>query len=240
LLAIDARAGAMRMTVRAALVLFAPLLGGAAQAQLGATLSVESDYRFRGVSLSDSKPAWRLTVNHDFVSGAYAGASATRVELARDDSYSQLVGYAGYVTRPLDGRSLEFGASFAHFTGDTSYDYLELYAGVLAERWALRVHYAPDYFGRGVQAAYVDANAHWPLNENVRVFGHAGALVPLAGRSFGPNDRRTRADLRFGLGVSASSLDVQLAWVGATRGGPYPAVYGGRRSTWQLSALYSF
>ena len=230
----------MRMTVRAALAPIALLLGGAAQAQLGATLSVESDYRFRGVSLSDSKPAWRLTLNHDFVSGAYAGASATRVELARGDHYSQVVGYAGYVTRPVDGRSLEFGASFSHFTGDTSYDYLEAYAGLLAERWGLRVHYAPDYFGRGVQATYVDATAHWPLNESVRLFGHAGALVPLAGRSFGPDDRRTRVDLRLGIGATAGSFDLQLAWVGASRGGPYPAVYAGRRGTWQLSALLSF
>jgi uncharacterized protein (TIGR02001 family) len=230
----------MRTTIRAALVPIALLLGGTAQAQLGATFGIDSDYRFRGVSLSDSKPAWRVTLNHDFMSGAYVGVSATRVELARDDHYSQLVGYAGYVTRPLDGRSFEFGASFSHFTGDTSYDYLEAYAGLLAERWGLRVHYAPDYFGRGVRAAYVDATAHWPLNENFRVFGHVGALVPLAGRSFGPDDGRTRIDLRLGLGATAGSVDVQLAWVEATRGGPYPAVYGGRRSTWQLSALLSF
>lgn len=229
---------AMRRTIRSALAPIALLLGGAAQAQLGATISVESDYRFRGVSLSDSKPAWRLTLNHDFVSGAYAGASATRVELARDDRYSQLVGYAGYVARQRDGYSVELGASFSHFTGDASYDYVDVYAGLLAQRWALRVHFAPDYFGRGVQAAYVDANAHWPLDERLRLFGHVGALAALSGQTAG--DKRTRLDLRLGLGMSAGSLDVQLAWVDATRGGPYPAVYAGRRSTWQLSALLSF
>jgi len=230
----------MRSAIRIALALIAPLLGGVAQAQLGATLGVESDYRFRGVSLSDSKPAWRLTLNHDFVSGAYAGASATRVELAHDDSYSQLVGYAGYVTRSIEGRAVEFGASYSHFTGDSSYDYLEAYAGLLAERWSLRLQFAPDYFGRGVRVAYVDANTHWPLNENLRLFGHAGALIPLSGRSFGPEDRRTRGDLRLGLGITAGLLDVQLAWVEASRGGPYPAVYSGRRGTWQLGALLSF
>ena len=230
----------MRRTVRSAPALIVLILSGAARAQFGATVSVESDYRFRGVSLSESKPAWRLTVNHDFMSGAYAGASATSVELARGDRYSQFVGYAGYATRPVDGRSLEFGASYSHFTGNSSYDYLEAYAGVLAQRWSLRVHYAPDYFGRGVQTAYVDANAHWPLNEHVRLFGHTGALVPLAGHAVWPDDKRTRFDLRLGLGVAADSFDVQLAWVEASRGGPYPAVYASRRSTWQLSALLSF
>jgi len=227
----------MRRTTRSALAVVL-MSFGAAQAQLGATLGVESDYRFRGVSLSDSKPAWRLTLNHDFVSGAYAGASATRVELARDDRYSQLVGYAGYVTRLRDVGSIEVGASFSHFTGDASYDYLEAYVGLLMERWALRVHFAPDYFGRGVRSAYLDANVHWPLNETFRLFGHAGALAVLA--SPWADDKRTRFDMRLGLGASAGAFDVQLAWVEASRGGPYPAVYAGRRSTWQLSALLSF
>jgi len=230
----------MRTTSRGALALLALLIGDAAQAQLGATISVESDYRFRGVSLSDSKPAWRATLNHDFMAGAYAGASVTRVELARDDRYSQLVGYAGYVTRWRDGQSIEFGASYSHFTGDASYDYLEAYAGLLAERWSVRVHYAPDYFGRGMQTAYADVDTHWPMNETLRLFAHAGALVAVAGRSFGRDEQRSRFDLRVGLGATAGSLDLRLAWIEASRGGPYPAVYSGRRSAWQLSALLSF
>jgi hypothetical protein len=53
--------------------------------------------------------------------------------------------------------------------------------------------------------------------------------------------RRTRADLRVGLGFAAApSVDVQLAWVGATRGGPYVVEYGTRRNTVVLGVLASF
>ena len=48
-------------------------------------------------------------------------------------------------------------------------------------------------------------------------------------------------DLRVGLGFgAAAAVDVQLAWVTATRGGPYVVEYGSRRSSFVLSALASF
>ena len=216
------------------------MLCGAARAQLGATLSVESDYRFRGVSLSDSRPVGRITLNDDFASGAYAGASATRAQLSRGERYAQLIGYAGYATRRDEGRSLDFGITLSHFAGNSSYDYGEAYAGLLAERWSVRLHYSPNYFGRHVQTAYVDLSARQPISDGVHVFAHAGALVPLAGDIADPQGRRTRTDVRVGAGLSLGRVDLQLAAVGTSRGGPYPAVYDGKRGTWLLSALVSF
>ena len=66
-------------------------MSAAAQAQLGASVAADSDYRFRGVSLSDSRPGLRLTLNYDAPAGWYAGASATRVELAQGDRYAQVL-----------------------------------------------------------------------------------------------------------------------------------------------------
>jgi uncharacterized protein (TIGR02001 family) len=215
-------------------------------AQLGATVGFDSDYRFRGVSLSDSKPSLRLTVNHDVETGAWAGtylgASLTRAAV-RDDTYVQTTAYAGYVTRPSDGRSLEVGLNASHFSGEASgYDYAELYAGVLAPQWSLRLSYSPDYFGRRVRTLYADTSAHHMLAEGTRLFGHVGVLLPIggAGRREGPDTDRARTDVRVGIGWTLQALDLQLAWAAATSGGPFPAVYAGRRSTWLLSATYSF
>jgi len=217
-----------------------------AHAQLGATLGIDSDYRFRGVSLSDSKPTLRLTVNHDVESGAWAGtylgASLTRADV-RDDTYVQTTAYAGYVTRPFGDRSVEVGLSASHFSGEaSSYDYAELYAGLLAPQWSLRLSYAPDYFGRRVQTVYIDASGHHALAERTRLFGHVGVIVPIAGagRHLGPDTNRARADVRVGIGWTLQALDLQLAWAAASRGGPFPAVYAERRSAWVLSAAYSF
>ena len=209
-----------------------------AHAQLGASLAADSDYRFRGVSLSDSKPVLRVTLNYDAPGGWYAGASATRAELARDERYMQWLPYAGYVMRLDDSRRLELGVSYSHFGGNSSYDYGEAYVGLLADRWSARVYYAPNYFGRHIRSAYAELNAHALLNPNLRLFGHIGALAPLGHIDAGSG--RTRIDLRIGAGLALREVDLQLAWVAATRGGPYPAVYGGRRAALVASASISF
>ena len=216
----------------------AVLLSFSVQAQWGASVAIDSDYRFRGVSLSDSKPGLRLTLNHDGPGAWYAGVSATRAALTASDRYTQVLGYGGWLA-PLDaGHSLELGASVAHFAGNSAYDYAEPYVGLLADRWQLRLYFSPNYFGRHVQTVYAEWNLQAPLNERVRLFSHLGVLV--TPRDNGDEASRTRGDVRLGAGLVHRDSELQLAWVAATRGGPYPAQYQGRRSTLVLSAAHSF
>jgi uncharacterized protein (TIGR02001 family) len=216
------------------------LAGGAAHAQFGVSVGVESDNRFRGVSLSDGQPDLRLSLSYDHDSGAFAGATATRVEFMRGRHSTQLLGYAGYVTRVTPGLGVEAGVTSSTFSGNARYDYTEIFAGVLSERWSLRAYYAPDYFGFGQATAYVEVDANAPLTPRLRLFGHVGALSALGGLA-ADAPSRTRTDLRVGLGFGAlPSVDVQLAWVTATRGGPYVVEYSTRRNTFVLSALASF
>jgi uncharacterized protein (TIGR02001 family) len=216
------------------------LLAGAAHAQFGVSVGVESDNRFRGVSLSDGHPDLRLSLSYDHDSGAFAGATATRVEFMRGRHSTQLLGYTGYVTRVTPGLGVEAGVTSSTFSGNARYDYTEIFAGVLSERWSLRAYYAPDYFGFGQATAYVEVDANAPLTPRLRLFGHVGALSALGGLA-ADAPSRTRTDLRVGLGFGAlPSVDVQLAWVTATRGGPYVVEYSTRRNTFVLSALASF
>jgi uncharacterized protein (TIGR02001 family) len=217
------------------------LLSPGASAQFSATISADSDYRFRGVALSGSRPTVRFTGNFDTASGWYAGASATRAQIAQGERYAQLVGYGGYATRASDGRSWDFGATYSHFLGEAAYDYGELYTGLVSERWSLRLNYSPDYYGRNVQTAYLDASGHVPLDNFLRLVAHVGLLAPLTGRErAGPESSRTRADFRAGAGWAMGNADLQIAWTTTTRGGPFPAPAAGRRSGWLFSASYSF
>lgn len=221
--------------------LAALLLGPAtpiAHAQLGASIAVDSDYRFRGVTLGESGPTARVAFNYDAPNGCYGGASATSVRFAHGGRYLQTLGYAG-CTAPLGlGRHVESGLAFLHFSGDLGYDFAEGYVGYLAERWSARVHVAPDYFGRNVSTVYAEIDAHTLLDEQFRLFGHVGGIVRIAGDGGGQS--RGRADLRLGIGWVVRGLDLQLAWLAASRGGPYPAVYDKPRSAWVASASYSF
>jgi uncharacterized protein (TIGR02001 family) len=209
-----------------------------ARAQVGGSAALDSDYRFRGVSLSDSRPSLRLTLNVDGTAGWYAGASVTRASLEEDQRYDQLLGYAGFVTRAGPGPQFEFGMSASHFAGDAGYDYVEPYVGVLGERWSARVYYAPNYFGRHVQTAYAELDAHQLLTDRLRLFGHAGVIEALGGAQ--DDARRARADIRIGTGLALRDWDLQIAWVAAQRGGPYPAVFSGQRSAWVAGIAYAF
>ena len=216
------------------------LAGAAAQAQVGVSIGVESDNRFRGVSLSDGRPDLRLSLAYDHVSGIFAGATATQVEFVRGRHALQLLGYAGYVVRVAPGLGAEFGITSSSFGGDTRYDYSEVFAGVAGERWSARAYYAPDYFGFHQATLYLELDANTPLTPRLRLFGHAGALAARGGAAT-DEQREIRVDARVGLGFGvAESVDLQLAWVTATRGGPYVVQYGTRRNTVVLGVLASF
>jgi len=214
------------------------LLAQAAHGQLTATVGADSDYRYRGVSLSNSNPSPRLTVNFEGADRWYAGASATRAALTEHGTYPQLTAYAGWLAAALDRTSVEIGIVGSHFVGSAGYDFVEGYVGLLAREWSARVYLSPDYYGRNVATAYVELNAHVPLDERARVFAHVGVLAPL--QSMAGDAGKTRGDVSVGAGVVVRGWDFHVAAIAASRGGPYPAVYNGRHATVVVGASLSF
>jgi uncharacterized protein (TIGR02001 family) len=210
----------------------------ASNAQVSTTIGIESDYRYRGVSLSNSQPSPRLTLNYDAADHWYAGASATRAALVAGAKSTQLMGYAGWVSNAVEDRRVEIGIDGSRFAGVSGYDFAEAYVGLLANQWSARAYYAPNYYGRRIGVGYLELNAHLSLSEQVRAFAHLGALAPL--RRTAGDAGTTRGDISVGVGFVAGGWDLHLAAVGATRGGPYPAVYGGRRAAAVTGASFSF
>ena len=213
-----------------------------AHGQTVPSLTIESDYRFRGVTLSRGKPSLRLGLSHDDASGWYAGASVAAVEFERSRHEQQLIGYAGFVSSAGPRRlRWELGATASRFSGRGGYDYVEGLAGVIDERWNARLYVSPDYFGLGRRSVYVEWNGGMPIDQPwprpVRLFAHAGALRVLGRDSDGAE--RVRLDARFGASVAFDAFDAQLAWVG-TRRGNYFATPGTSRGGWVLSASFFF
>jgi uncharacterized protein (TIGR02001 family) len=232
----------MSAQARLALALVCLFACRGAAAQLGASLTLESDYRFRGVSLSGGKPDAHLALAWDHPGGAYAGASATAVELEPGQRRAARMGYRGYARRadPL-GLGWEAGVSAAHFVAATGYDYAELYAGVIGERWNARLAFSPDYFNQGARTLYAELNGGRNLARPWRVFGHVGALDALDARALPSGASRLRFDVRLGVAATQDDWEVQLAYAATGRGGLYPATYEDRRRRgWVLSAAYFF
>ena len=221
-------------------LLLASLLTGAAHADVGATLSVQSDAIERGVSYTGNRPGLQLGVAWDGASGWYAGASLARFRLDTDRRGGWLRAYGGRVFALLPGLDAEAGLVLHRYEGLSRYDHAEAYVGFLGEGWSARLHHAPDYYGSGQRTLYGEANLRWPARAPLAALGHVGVLRSHGAsrwlnQPYNPNGP-TRIDLRAGASWQlGESLELQLAWVSASRGGPVLFAGGTRRRTALLS-----
>lgn len=175
-------------------------------AQVSGSVGVTSDYRYRGVSLSDGRPALQLNINRDFDGGAYAGVMLSSVRVDGDPAL-QWLPYAGLVRRRGTLR-WEGGVQYYGFSRGGR-GFVDAFVGVGGERVQARLHQAPRYFGEQ-PAWYAEVDAQHPLRSRWRLLAHAGFLRLQEHAGMPAGHRR---DLRIGVGASWSRIDMQLAWV---------------------------
>jgi len=190
---------------------------GAAQAQVGGSLTLASDYRYHGYSLSEGRPVAQLLLTYDAPSGWYGGLQVSRARGAPErEAGTDLLGYGGYARRLDGGLALDVGVAAYTYSAMTTNNYQSIQLGVSAERVSARMSYLPDYLGLGVRSVYLQADAGQPLAAGFSLFGHLGHMQTLGtGRLYG---RRSIADFRVGLGLTAGDWNLQLARDGADTG----------------------
>ena len=181
------------------------LVATAAHAQANASVTLVSDDRYRGVSLSGNAPALQIGGGFDADTGFYVGGFASSARLY-DHDMVRWVGYAGRAGRFGDGASWDVGAQYTGFTDAPEDGWPEVYAGLAGERIGVRFAYAWHYFGGDDDALYTSVDAQQPLPRDVRLLAHAGWLRPVHGESASP-----AYDLRLGIGVQLRGFDLQLA-----------------------------
>jgi len=235
--------------LRVVVVLGALLAAPCVHAQVSGSVTLSSDYRFRGVSLSDDAPALQVGVVYDAADGWYAGASAANVRVpAYAPADAQLVAYFGYARRVRNGLSWEVGAEYAMLLGASGYDYPEFYVGLASDRFSGRLYYAPRYFGDDESVVYAELNGTHRVSERTRLLAHLGWLHRGEERDGGTYaayaPERNRLDARVGLGVAFEPFDLQIAWVMTDSESEYTRlypVYGSiDRGGWVLSLSRSW
>jgi uncharacterized protein (TIGR02001 family) len=201
--------------------------------QISGSLALESDYRYRGVSYSKQRPDLRLTLAYDHASGAYLGASATRVQFPYGEPGPALQAYAGYA-RELGGAwRWEVGATGTHYSKDSDYDYAEAFVGILGDHGSLRLYMTPDYYGIGAHTAYLEISWGWPLATDLRLFAIGGALH----RS---GTAGVHLDARIGAAWQTGDIEWQLAWLAAERSAPFGVPRSQASSLLWLGTRWSF
>lgn len=209
--------GATRLA--AALVLIAMLAGGAARAQVSASVSVDSDYRLRGVSLTGGvRPVLTAAVSYDHPSGVYVGGSAIGYNTKTEGI--QLLGhseYAGFAFKDSRDLTWDVGVNHHDYTiyGPTEFrlKYTEVYIGVTRKNLTARIYFSPDYVSAGSGTLYFSLDGVVRPAEHWRVNAHAGLYQPLYGPW--PRDRRSRADFQLGVAREFGHAELRLAAVAA-------------------------
>ena len=202
---------------RGAVTLLGLLFAFEACAQVSGSLSVVSDYRFRGESLSDEKPAAQLNVAYDHPSGWYAGAFGSTIQLANQSNrHLQTLAYVGYARRAASGLSWDIGADYSAFSGADDYNYEEVYSGIVSDNVSGRIYYAPDYFGQGSGTVYAELNGTRRFGNRLRWLGHVGVLRRNSSGTATDGSGRYRFDVQTGVGIDLNKVSLQLTWV-ATR-----------------------
>jgi uncharacterized protein (TIGR02001 family) len=159
---------------------------------LEATLSVVSDYRFRGVSLSDRDPALQGDVTATLKGGVYGSVWASTIDEygAGDDGEGAhlevdfILGWAG----SLGGLDVDVSAQAYRYPGGSDVNYIELPIEVSKTvgdwRWTLGGAYAPSQKALGhSDNAYGFGAVAWsaralPLQLEVRAGYEDGAYAP--------------------------------------------------------------
>ncbi len=218
----------------------AALLAHPALAQFSGKFTLLSDYRYRGVSLSDARAAPQLNLAYDSADNWYAGASATRLAQDQGPTDTQLISYAGYARRIGSALSWEAGAVHGHYPRGTHANYTELYAGLSGERISARVYVAPAAPGHEQHGLYGEVNASYPLGEQLQLLGHLGVGRAVRAQ-YGERIASTAADAQIGIWFGHANWQWQLALLGVTRRQTsYPGDAAGRLRTLLVSIGYAF
>ena len=197
-------------------------LAPAAQAQISAAVGIQSDYRYRGVSLSNRGPVATLDLSYDHASGFYVGGSA--IGETEDGGLDTLgfIEYAGFVTPKWKGVAWDFGVNNQNLSyyaeRRVPLNYSEVYVGVIGEHLSAHLHYSPNYIRPGYDTLYAEVDGSMRPADNWRLFAHVGTTAP-----FGPDSagRHQRYDLRAGVARQFGSLELQAS-VTATTPAPPP------------------
>lgn len=196
-------------------------------AEVGAVVSIYSDDRNRGLSISDGRPVGILDLSYDAPNGIYASASGSLVD-TRSEGLKPLgvVLNGGYAMRLRSGLSLDGGvvySRYSHYSGvGSGRDYAEIYAGLTGKILSGRISLSPNYLGAIRWALHSEVDAHLDLSRSTYFDGEIGALIPL-GRNVYEGSYRPQLDGRLGIAHRLGPVTLHAALTGRTGSA---AVYG--------------
>ena len=147
-----------------------------ARAQVSSTITLASDYDFRGITQTARDPALSASLDYSAPSGFYLGAWTSNVDFGPGtDADIEVDGLAGFRGKINDDTTYDLGGVYYSFWGDgDKVAFGELYAGIGYKAVSAKLWYAPDFSNSGDSATYIEGNVALPLPSDFSLALHAG------------------------------------------------------------------
>jgi uncharacterized protein (TIGR02001 family) len=188
-----------------------------------------SDYRFRGISQTNKKPAFQGGFDVAHSSGFYLGNWNSNVDSAfYNGSNLEMDFYGGY-KMPLGALNLDFGALYYYYPGSGAggtfkIDNTELYVGAGYGPFSLKYsHAVSDFFGfpDSKNSYYLDGTVSYEFMKGLSLVGHVG-YQKLKGNArvaeIGSTDLRDSiVDYKLGVTYDLSGFLLGAAYVSTNR-----------------------
>ncbi len=188
------------------------------QAEISANVALVSDYRFRGISQSNTSAAIQGGFDYGFENGFYVGTWGSSVDFDSTVGFNgslELDVYAGWGTDIGENSSIDVGYIYYAYPGDDVVEgnYQEIYANYGWKDLSLGVAYSNDYYGGSGKFWYLQAGYDWGFAENWTLSLHAG-YNDFDEDVFLSSDKGHYVDYSVGVSWTVVGVDLGLAWVG--------------------------
>lgn len=181
----------------------------AAQAEVSATVTVASDYDFRGITQTARDPALQASLDWTSESGFYLGAWGSNVDFGPGTETDLEVDlYGGFRGSINDNWSYDVGvAQYVYQPGDDDVDFTELYGSLTYKAVTAKYWYSPDFSNTGSDASYFELNSSLPLPNDFSLTLHGGY-------SFGQYWKDIEYfDYSIGVAKSIGNFSLALKWI---------------------------
>ncbi|OZI49757.1 TorF family putative porin [Bordetella genomosp. 4] len=214
---------------------------------LSGNAAIVSDYRFRGYSQTNFRPAVQVGFDLAHSSGFYLGNWNSNVsDFVFPEGNLEMDFYGGWKGALGDsGLSLDVGALYYYYPGSKSpkggnYNNTDLYLGLSYENYSLKYSYTPsDFFSTPDSKGtwYLDGTANFDLGDGWGLVAHVGYQKLKKQVNMDGDDINHYVDYKLGVTKDLNGWVLGLAAVGASKDNWLPTKNG--HPSGRLGAVFS-
>lgn len=213
---------------------------------LSGNAAIVSDYRFRGYSQTDFRPAVQVGIDLTHSSGFYLGNWNSNVSnYVFTDGNLEMDFYGGWKGDLGHGLGLDVGVLQYYYPGSSSpkggsYKNTDLYLGLSYANYSLKYSYTPtDFFSAPDTKGtwYLDGSATFDLGDGWGLMAHLGYQKLKNQTNMDGDSLGHYVDYKVGVTKDLSGWVVGLAAVGASKDNWLPTKYG--HPSGRIGAVFS-